>query len=185
LGDYLMSHNAQVINGVEPNVLSQYGEVSGRPLIIIGRGLSDVYSNSGAGGLGAGQNARFYDTAPINSISSATLNAASGGSSGWYESVTLPAGIYFIRAYFSILFSATGLLTSGLYNGSIFIGSQSNVGGTATSNSDGGGFASTTITLSTTTTISLRIVSSTNPSAVASQGTTPSQESWFLVEKLQ
>jgi hypothetical protein len=175
-----MSHNAQVINGVEPDALSQYAGVIGRPLILIGRGLADAYANSGASSIGTGANARFYDTAPINGITDATLN----GSGDWYESITLPAGTYFIRAYFSVLFSATGLMTIGLHNGSSYIGSQASIGGNVTSNYDGGGFASTSITLASSTTITLRIVSATNVSTIASQGNTPSQESWFVVERL-
>lgn len=175
-----MSHNAQVINGVEPNALSQYSGVIARPIVLIGRGLTAAYSTSGASDLSVNTNVRFYDTSPINSITGATLN----GSADWYQSVTLPAGTFFIRAYFSVLFSATGLLELGLHTGSIYIGSRAVVGGTAGSTYDGGGFASTTITLASTTTIALRIASASNVSAIASQGNTPAQESWLLVERL-
>lgn len=174
-----MSHNAQVINGVEPNAQSQYAGITGRPLIIIGRGQASAYSNSGAPSLADGVNARFYDTSPINTIPNATLN----GANDWYQSVSLPAGTYFIRAYFSVLFSATGVVIIGLYNGASNIGSQARVGASATANYDGAGFASTSITLTVTTTISLRLISPTNVASIASQGTVPSTESWFIVEK--
>lgn len=174
-----MSHNAQVINGVEPDVLSQYAGVPGRPMILIGRGESNAYANSGATSLGTGSTLYFYDSAPLNSITNATLT----GASGWYSSVTLPVGTYLIRGYFSALFSATGSLTSGFYAGG-YIGSQGMIGGSVNANYDGGGYASASVTITVSTTFSLRVYSSTNVSAVASQGTVPSQESWLIIEKL-
>ena len=97
-----MSHNAFTVNGVEPDVNSAIS-ASLAAVIRIGQGQSDAYSNSG-GSLAVGSDLYFYDTAPTNNIAGATLN----GSGDWYSSVTLPAGQYLIRGYFSALFSATG-----------------------------------------------------------------------------
>lgn len=174
-----MSHNTQVINTIEPDALSNYAAVTSRPFILIGRGEADVYTNSG-GSLGVGSNAYFYDTAPINSIENASLL----GANDWYYAISLPAGSYFIRAFFSALFSATGTLRTGLYNGSAYVGSQAFIGGATLSTYDGGGFASTSITINTTTTFYLKIVAVSNVSSVASQGVIPAEESWLMVEKI-
>lgn len=173
-----MSHNAFTVNGAEPDVNSAIS-VSLSALIRIGQGQADAYSNSG-GSLAVGSDLYFYDTAPLNTIAGATLN----GSSNWYSSVTLPAGQYLIRSYFSALFSATGLMGFRFLVGASNIGNIGYIGGTTTSNYDGGAFASIGVTLTSSTTISVRVVSATNVSAVASQGNVPAQESWLVVEKL-
>lgn len=178
-----MSHNAQVINGVEPDVLSQYANVAGRPLIAIGRGQTADYSTSGATSLAVNSYLRFYDTAPLNSITGATLNLGADATD-WYDSVTLPAGLYFVRAYFGLLFSATGQAIFGLATGAIYIGARGIVGGAVNSSYDGGAFASALITLTTTSTIRLQLATVSNVAAIASQGNVPAEESWFLVEKL-
>ena len=174
-----MSHNTQVINTIEPDALSNYTAVTSRPFILIGRGESDVYTNSG-GSLSAGSNTYFYDTAPVNSIVGASLS----GANDWYYAITLPVGSYFIRAFFSALFSATGSMRTGLHNGSVYVGSQAFIGGSTLSTYDGGGFASTTITITSPTTFSLKIVSSSNLSSVSAQGDVPAEESWMMVEKV-
>lgn len=173
-----MSHNAFTVNGVEPDVNSAISS-SLATIIRIGQGQSNNYSNSG-GTLGVGADLYFYDTAPTNTIAGATLN----GSGNWYSSVTLPAGQYLIRGYFSALFSATGQMAYKHQVGASAIGSGGYIGGTTNANYDGGSFASLGVTLASTTTISLRVYTSTNVSAVASQGTVPAEESWFIVEKL-
>lgn len=173
-----MSHNAFTINGVEPDVNSA---ISGSlaAVIRIGQGLSDAYSNSG-GALASGSDLYFYDTAPINTIAGATLN----GANNWYSSVTLPAGRYLLRGYFSALFSATGTLGFRFLVGATQKGSGAYIGGTTNVNYDGGSFASLGVTLATSTTIAVRIHTVTNISAVASQGNVPAEESWLIVEKL-
>lgn len=173
-----MSHNAFTVNGLEPDVNSAIN-VSLAAVIRIGQGQSDAYSNSG-GSLGVNSDLYFYDTAPLNSIVGATLN----GSNDWYSSVTLPAGQYLIRGYFSALFSATGQMAYKHQVGASAVGAGGYIGGTTNANYDGGSFASLGVTLASATTVSLRVYTSTNVSAVASQGNVPAEESWFIVEKL-
>lgn len=173
-----MSHNAFTINGVEPDVNSAISSAIAA-IIRIGQGQADAYANSG-GSLAVGSDLFFYDTAPLNSISGATLN----GSGNWYSSVTLPAGQYLIRGYFSALFSATGQMAYKHQVGASAVGAGGYIGGTTNANYDGGSFASLGVTLASATTVSLRVYTSTNVSAVASQGNIPAEESWFIVEKL-
>ena len=173
-----MSHNAFTINGVEPDVNSSINSAIAA-IIRIGQGQSSAYSNSG-GSLSAGSDLFFYDTAPLNTISGATLN----GSGDWYSSVTLPAGQYLIRGYFSALFSATGIMGLRFLVGASSVGNIGYIGGTTNANYDGGAFASLGITLASSTTVSLRCDSATNVSSVEAQGNVPAEESWLVVEKL-
>lgn len=173
-----MSHNAFTINTVEPDVNSAIS-ASLTAIIRLGQGQADAYANSG-GSLAVSSDLFFYDTAPLNTIPGATLN----GSGNWYSSVTLPAGQYLIRGYFSALFSATGLMGFRFRVGASDIGNSGYIGGTTNSNYDGGSFASLGVTLASATNVSLRVHTATNVSAVAAQGNVPAEESWFVVEKL-
>jgi len=173
-----VSHNAFTINGVEPDVNSAVNSAIAA-IIRIGQGQSDAYANSG-GTLVSGSDLFFYDRAPLNTILGASLN----GSGDWYSSVTLPAGQYLIRSYFSALFSATGIMGFQNRVGASVVGNGGYIGGTANANYDGGSFASISVTLLATTTVSLRCILASNVSAVASQGNVPAEESWFVVEKL-
>jgi hypothetical protein len=173
-----MSHNSFTINGGEPNANTEI-TVPANNVIRIGQGLSAAYSGSG-GSLAVGSDLFFYDSDPLNLIADATLN----GAGGWYSSVTLPAGKYLMRAYFSALFSATGIMGYRFRVASTEKGSGAYIGGTTNVSYDGGSFASIGLTLTSTTTISVRVHTATNVSAVASQGNVPAEESWLLVEKL-
>jgi len=173
-----VSHNAFTINGIEPDVNSAISAAIAA-VIRIGQGQSAAYSSSG-GTLAAGSDLFFYDTAPLNTIDGASLN----GSGGWYSSVTLPAGSYLIRSYFSALFSATGIMGFQHRVGASSMGNGGYIGGTANANYDGGSFASIVATLASSTTVSLRCNLATNVSAVLAQGNIPAEESWFVVEKL-
>lgn len=173
-----MSHNTAVINDVEPNADSSYGVLVSPQVILIGRGESQAYSTSG-GTLTAGSVCRFYDSAPVNTITDATIT----GASDWHQSVTLPAGRYLIRAYFSAIFSASGSLGFGLFNGSSYIGGRAYIGGAVTAATDGASFASSLITITAPTTIDVRIYAVTNVASVASQGNVPSEESWLCIER--
>lgn len=173
-----MSHNAVLINSVEPSADSSYSVAVSPQTILIGRGEAQAYSTSG-GALTSGSLCRFYDSAPLNTITNATLT----GSGGWYSSVTLPAGRYLIRAYFSALFSASGSLGFGLFSGSSYIGGRAYIGDAVTAATDGASFASSLITLTASTTIDVRIYSATNVAAVSSQGNIPSEESWVCIER--
>lgn len=173
-----MSHNAAVINNNEPSADSSYVVTALPQTILIGQGESQAYSTSG-GSLTSGSLCRFYDTNPLNTIANATLV----GSGDWYYSVTLPAGRYLIRAYFSTLFSASGSLGFGLFNGSSYIGGRAYIGDAVTAATDGASYASALVTLAGSTSIDLRIYAVTNVASVSSQGNIPSEESWLCIER--
>lgn len=173
-----MSHNTAVINNKEPNADSTYGVLVSTQMILVGRGEAQTYDTSG-GALTIGSACRFYDSSPLNTIEGSTLS----GSNGWYDSVTLPAGRYLLRGYFSALFSASGSLGFGFYNGSSYVGGRAYIGATATAPTDGASFANAQVTLTSSTTLTLVIYAATNVASVASQGNVPSEESWLCIER--
>lgn len=173
-----MSHNASKINSVEPSAASTYSVPISPQMIMIGRGEADAYANSGQS-LNLNSSCAFYDQAPINTITGASLT----GSGDWYYQIQLPAGRYVLRAYFSALFSASGALGFGLYNGSSYVGGRAYIGASVSASTDGASFASAAVTITTPTTFTVRIFSLSNVSAVASQGNIPAEESWLCIER--
>lgn len=147
--------------------------------IRIGQGESDLYSNSGASNLNSGSALRIYDTAPLNTITGATLNQYS--TSDWYTSFSLPAGKYFVLSQFNVEFSASGYIAAQLINSSSQWRSiRAVVGDNASNFIDG---ASTSITglfeLSGSETIELQI---TNASNVDGTVTNPATSTNFIAE---
>ena len=174
-----MSHNSITVNGTEPNVAGEIA-AGGRQMILVGRGLQNSYSNSPASGLSAGSTLYFYDTSPVNTIPNATISS----SSGWVSSVTLPAGNYVILGYFSALFSSSGSLEFVWYKGAARVGNGAVIGALTLASLDGSRLAQAAVTITTTSTFTLKVLSSSNVSALASQGNIPSEESWVMIEKV-
>lgn len=172
-----MSHNVTTFNANEPNRDSEVTAV--RPMILIGAGESNAYSNSSATGLGANTNLYFYDSSPLNTISGATLT----GSSGWYSSVTLPAGKYIIQSCFNCDFTASGILRHAIRISSIYLTAYGSIGDTADLE-DGGCIAFTYFDISSATSVDFRVVSSSNTDTVANQGNTVSEQSWVFIRKI-
>lgn len=171
-----MSHNLTTFNDNEPDRDSRV--TAGTPLILIGAGESNAYSNSSATGLGANTNLYFYDSSPLNTISGATLT----GSSGWYSSVTLPAGEYIIESCFNCDFTASGILRHAIRMSSNRT-AYGSIGDTADLE-DGGCIAFTYIDISSATSVDFRVVSSSNTDTVANQGNTVSEQSWVFIRKI-
>ena len=171
-----MSHNVTTFNDNEPDRVSDIS--AGTPVILIGAGESNAYSNSAAVNFNSGANLYFYDSSPLNTISGATLT----GSSGWYSSVTLPAGEYIVEVCFNCDFTASGILRYAIRRSSNRT-AYASIGDTADLE-DGGCIAFTYIDTSLSSTIDFRVVSSSNTDTVANQGNTVSEQSWLLIRKI-
>lgn len=174
-----MSHNANTINSIEPTDTGDFPGVSANQVILIGAGASNDYSNSPATGMVANSLIYLYDTSPTNTISGAVISS----SSGWIGSVSLPAGTYHVQAATHVVFSASGDLVYSIALGGTNYGPYGRIGAIVTSSYSAGGIASAYFTLSSTTSLTFKIVSSTNVAAVASQGNTPSQYGWMTIRK--
>ena len=86
-----MGHNNLTINNQAPTINSKIDFTNAYPSILIGRNHSQAYSsNPSSPSLSAGSALYVYDTAPINTITGATITS----NSGWISGVTLPSGTY-------------------------------------------------------------------------------------------
>ena len=88
-----MSHNTYTINNEGADVVSYHG--AGLGVLYIGHGGTDTYPTT----LNDGDTFEWYDPNPINTVG-ATLGA--GSSTGWIDSITLPAGTYWFRGYCAV-----------------------------------------------------------------------------------
>lgn len=174
-----MSHNANTINSIEPTASGSFEGLSPNQVILIGEGASVDYSLSPATGLAAGDDLYLYDTSPTNTISGATISTTSG----WIDSVSLPAGKYHIQAATHVEFSASGSLVYALNAGGSNVTPFGRIGATVTSSYSAGGIASVYVDLTATTTVRFRVEAASNVATVASQGTTPSAHGWMIVRK--
>lgn len=149
------------------------------PIILIGRGESNDYANSGYT-TAVGQRVGFYDTAPINTITGATLNVTTGTS--WVHSVTLPAGKYVLTAQVYPVFSTSGLWALRWLAGASVYSSLAAVG---TALGTYGGASSTLIgqaELTSTTTLWVQVVGSSGLSAT--QGTAIAENGVLYIRKI-
>jgi hypothetical protein len=86
-------------------------------ILRIGRGESDQYSNTGLAGSYShikSDYTYFYDTAPTNTITGASVSKVSG--TDWIESITLPAGKYYVMGQWIPKFSSAGTMAGTLYS---------------------------------------------------------------------
>lgn len=167
---------AGYINSDAPAGVAEY--------ILIGRGESDSYSNSGAANFSNGTEIRIYDTAPDNTITGATLNQHL--TSNWYKTVTLPIGIYFVIAQFSVEFSASGYLAAELTSSTgVNYSMRAIIGDNANVIVNGG---STTITgvfeLTAISDLELRITNNSNVDTIANQGNKVSEQTYLYIQKV-
>lgn len=170
-----MSHNANVINAVEPTATGAFSVTGRASFVRFGQGESDNYANSGATSMDVNAEFFFYDTAPLNSIAGSTFN------SGWVSSFTLPAGKYQITYQSHVVFSATGVCGIGLYNASgVLVATPMQIGSVQASN-NGVGF----LNLATASTFTFRVAQASNVSAVGSQGNTPSEYGHIFILRVQ
>jgi len=171
-----MAHLLNTINDVGANRLGEFSSSVTAQMIIIGRGESDAYSNSGATSFASGQLLRVYDTNPINTITGASLTS----SNNWISAITLPAGVYIVRAFFGAVFTASGELQINFNNQT----SYGSIGASAQARDNGAGITSGRMRFTLpTSTIGLFSRGATNIDTVANQGNTPAQESYIVIEK--
>lgn len=142
------------------------------------RELND-YANSGFS-LTAGSTLSFYDSNPINNISSdVTFNYVAG--TNWLQSITLEAGNYEIFAQTGCLFSSQGHLAYSLKLGTERRTSTAVVGAVA-SRPSAPTFVIGTLFLTSQTTVSFTIDNVAN--AASSQGDFISRNATLSIRKL-
>ena len=175
-----MSHNVGDYGGQSLDRQSE-ATVELNNQLLIGLGERDNYSNSGATTL-TNTTLYFYDSSPINNISGATLT----GSSGWYSSVTLPAGRYIITVGYAVEFSASGQFAFQIYNGSSLIGSRGQIGDSLQFSTEAApSTASASVSISSSTTFSVRSpTGNTNIDTIANQGGTIAERAYLSVLKV-
>ena len=191
-----MSHNKIKVAGQEPDAsgditlsLDNLSDVTGTPVsgsfleydgsnfnnvssatvsvqcIFIGEGASSSYPRT----LVLNEEVCFYDTNAYNSIASSTLNQLSG-SANWYESVTLPAGTFYMRGTCigDFTSSASPNMTYRFHNGTAQTGAT---GASYDSVGSGGQYpyeSTAIITLTGSTTIYLNISTVSNANSTTS-----------------
>lgn len=149
------------------------------PLILIGRGEQDDYANSGYT-TAVGQRVCFYDSAPINTITGATLNVTTGTS--WVHSVTLPAGKYTITAQTYPVFSSSGVFAYRAQAGAAVYSSLAAVGASLASYGGSASCVLGQVESLVQITIYLNIVASSG--VAASQGTEMSQNGVLFIRRV-
>lgn len=119
--DEVLKYNGSIwVNSTAPAGESAYMSIgNGESANYTGTGLANDYQpgkdRSGEGHANAvGCFTYFYDTSPLNTITDATITKVSG--TDWIESITLPAGKYFVHGQWCPSFSSTGLSIGGLYS---------------------------------------------------------------------
>lgn len=163
---------------VDPNLASSTIEY-----LLIGQGETNDYDNSTTDTTISTSHAlRLYDTSPINNISSATLT--NEGSTDWVKSISLPSGKYQVWLTYRVEFSASGVMSFALYNGSTKISSVAFIGESLGIYDGTASVLQTIINLSSTTTVEIKPTVVTNVDTVANQGNTPAQYSSIYIEKL-
>lgn len=207
-----MSHNSLKVSGKEPAangditlVVADLSDVQGTPTsgqslqwdgsswvpvtigvaavysyALYGRGESNDYSNYGVTP-SAGNTWGFYDSSPHNSISSSvTFNT----SSGWLTSISLAAGKYVLTAGTGCVFSATGYLALTLKNtgSATYYGATASIGANVATYGAASGVVHATIDTGSSITIGVYITAVSGLSAT--QGNTPSEQGFLLVQKV-
>lgn len=158
--------------------------VSAVEYIFIGQGESNAYSNSphGTGAFTGTDDLYVYDTAPKNTITSATITSANN----WISSITLPAGNYLVSGQTLLEFSSSGHASYGFFDSSNNRLTQLGIIGTSRSAYFGAGdLAYSIIELTSSTTIKLKLdsVSGTLETGT-NQANTPSEYGLIIIEKL-
>lgn len=206
-----MSHNKNKVNAIEPNRTSEINQsitdlsdvsisslatgdtlkyngvnfvntpLTSSQYILIGRGESNAYSNSGATTITTGDDLYLYDTAPLNTINGATINKITG--TDWIETITLPVGKYQILSNCRVSFTASGSFTWALHDGSAYETGHAVVGESLTSYSFPSTLASSFYTVAIRD-MRIRIVSASSVDTVANQGNIISEFSSLYIEKL-
>jgi hypothetical protein len=173
-GEVLKKATSGWTSGAIPAGTAQY--------LLIGQGSSDAYNHSTATAIAAGSYIQLYDTSPLN-----TLGATLTTSSNWISSITLAAGEYLIQSSIRPSFAGSGYAAFNICDTSNnTILSNSAIIGEA-SYSYATGLASTLqgyLSLTSSTTIGVRLLAALNTNTVANQGTQLSTDSFLLIIKI-
>lgn len=206
-----MSYNNNKINGLEPTTsgafsvgLADLSDISGSfsdgdfvayqsststfvpasvasgAVALFGQGGSDAYSNSGLT-ITAGGTWGFYDSAPIT-CPGVTFNLQ--GATNWLSSITLGAGKWLIEAQTAAVFSGTGYLAVNIYSGATVVGSTGVIGASLTTYAGNSTLTKTSLSVASSTTVRFNIQGLLNVASASSQGNTPSEGGWVLVQRL-
>lgn len=174
-----MSHNTYSVNGATPDATGAISAPAEAAFIAVGRGESDAYDNSPAVNFNIGADFYFYDTAPRNTISGATLTT----SANWCSTFSLPAGKYVVKWQTHVedtgssWYLAVGLFEGTTRRGANYIGASANA-------DQSNGIGQAVLTPTTQTTYNFEVVTSGSVDTVLNQGTTPSQYGAFFVFKV-
>ncbi len=152
-------------------------------IINIGQGESDAYSNSGASSIATNVDLFFYDSAPTNSISGATINNV--GVTDWVSSVELPIGDYMIWVRFGAEFSSTGYLGFAVYDsGNVVKSTYAMIGANTTAYHFPPSVLQARVNLTAITTLKIRGFHSSGVDTVANQANTPAEYSQWTIVKI-
>lgn len=152
--------------------------------MLVGQGESNAYSNATtATNITDGATLYLYDTAPVNTISGATISKV--GSTDWVQSVTLPAGNYIMMATYAVEFSATGDMSFHFQDSSNnVISGLGAIGENLTAIENSSGYIQSYRQFSSSTTVKLCCELPDNVDTVANQGNTPSEQSSIMFWKV-
>ena len=152
-------------------------------IINIGAGESNAYANSGASSIATNVDLFFYDGAPTNTISGATINNV--GATDWVSSVELPIGDYMIWVRFGAEFSSTGYLGFAVYDsGNVVKSTYAMIGANTTAYHFPPSVLQARVVLTATTTLKIRGFHSSGVDSVANQGNTPAEFSQWTIVKI-
>lgn len=145
----------------------------------VGDGSSTDYSLSGATSTASGSVVYFYDASPVMSITGGSLSPLSG----WVQSVTLPVGDYIVSAVVGLTFSAsTGVATYRIFQDGGALGTTGQVGYATL---DVGARAIARVTVATgTSTVEVRLTSSTSANSIASQSTRHAERGYLSIRRV-
>ena len=125
----------------------------------------------------------FYDGAPTNTISGATINNV--GATDWVSSVELPIGDYMIWVRFGAEFSSTGYLGFAVYDsGNVVKSTYAMIGANTTAYHFPPSVLQARVVLTATTTLKIRGFHSSGVDSVANQGNTPAEYSQWTIVKI-
>jgi hypothetical protein len=149
-------------------------------------GTARAYSTSGRA-IANGESIAFYDEAPLNTVSGATITTSTGASAaGWKATISLPAGTYSIMSSIYFVFSTSGYLASvwRRKDTNANISSVGVIGATLTTYASSQSSMLGTFTLASAADIECVMTDITGVAAVASQGNNPAQMNTVIIRKL-
>jgi|13_taG_2_1085334.scaffolds.fasta_scaffold02876_6 hypothetical protein len=161
--------------------------------VLVGQGETSSYTNSSVGSNTSAisptnaQYIRLYDTSPLNTINNSSINSDSGGGSDWYESITLPTGLYMVLVNVKVSFTASGYFGFNVCDTSnnTILSQSALIGSTANSHAPSSATnINSYLNLSSQTTIGIKCHVSSNVDSPANQGNDISEYSSILIFKI-